>query len=427
MKCPKCHYLSFEPEPRCKHCGYDLSIADADLAVAPVDTTSAPLDLRLRDDVDLPAPAAAVRAAAPARASSYAGASVTMPLRSAPSAVALADPPAPRPVARAADRAVASADGRTPSRVETPRPAASTTPRTVTPAARPAPPAAPVTTELPLFVKDLAASDHVVESPIAAPGPLSKSLESASFEPAPAAAAVAAPLVAAASAPSTLTDTAELDAPLVHAEADEPIDVPIAPPPLAVRRRAPDSAPQRARVKSEPARKLGPFDRDLLEDLQRIEAEAARRAQPAPTAGDALSGVDTRRLGAAAIDAAVLGGIGVAGFWLTLRWCDLSLGQAGVLPIAPLVAFFVLIALGYLLMFTAAGGQTIGKMVLGLRVVGDLPDDETADRPSLRQACYRALLTVPSVFALGIGFVPALFGKGLAVHDRLAHTRVVRA
>ena len=24
MKCPKCHYLSFEPEPRCRNCGYDL-------------------------------------------------------------------------------------------------------------------------------------------------------------------------------------------------------------------------------------------------------------------------------------------------------------------------------------------------------------------------------------------------------------------
>jgi uncharacterized RDD family membrane protein YckC len=31
------------------------------------------------------------------------------------------------------------------------------------------------------------------------------------------------------------------------------------------------------------------------------------------------------------------------------------------------------------------------------------------------------------VFALGLGFLPGLFGQGLAVHDRLAHTRVVRA
>ncbi|HET9372178.1 MAG TPA: hypothetical protein VFO19_18080, partial [Vicinamibacterales bacterium] len=24
MRCPKCHYLSFEPEPRCRNCGFDL-------------------------------------------------------------------------------------------------------------------------------------------------------------------------------------------------------------------------------------------------------------------------------------------------------------------------------------------------------------------------------------------------------------------
>ena len=30
MKCPKCHYLSFEPEPRCRNCGYDLATPDAD-------------------------------------------------------------------------------------------------------------------------------------------------------------------------------------------------------------------------------------------------------------------------------------------------------------------------------------------------------------------------------------------------------------
>ena len=36
MKCPKCHYLSFEPEPRCRNCGYDLSLsppADLDLQI----------------------------------------------------------------------------------------------------------------------------------------------------------------------------------------------------------------------------------------------------------------------------------------------------------------------------------------------------------------------------------------------------------
>ena len=33
MRCPKCHYLSFDPEPRCKNCGYDLEVADSELAL----------------------------------------------------------------------------------------------------------------------------------------------------------------------------------------------------------------------------------------------------------------------------------------------------------------------------------------------------------------------------------------------------------
>jgi hypothetical protein len=39
----------------------------------------------------------------------------------------------------------------------------------------------------------------------------------------------------------------------------------------------------------------------------------------------------------------------------------------------------------------------------------------------------RALFTLPSVLVAGAGFLPALMGEERAVHDRLAHTRVVRA
>src|SRR5687768_12347562 len=28
MRCTKCHYLSFEPEPRCRNCGHDLSLEE---------------------------------------------------------------------------------------------------------------------------------------------------------------------------------------------------------------------------------------------------------------------------------------------------------------------------------------------------------------------------------------------------------------
>lgn len=47
MKCPKCHYLSFEPSPRCRNCGFDLGIADVEVAIRP-DVPEAPAaDLEL--------------------------------------------------------------------------------------------------------------------------------------------------------------------------------------------------------------------------------------------------------------------------------------------------------------------------------------------------------------------------------------------
>src|SRR4029453_14289196 len=49
MRCPKCHYLSFEPEPRCRNCGFDLAMPEADLAIKPADEAPVPLaDLALR-------------------------------------------------------------------------------------------------------------------------------------------------------------------------------------------------------------------------------------------------------------------------------------------------------------------------------------------------------------------------------------------
>jgi uncharacterized RDD family membrane protein YckC len=213
---------------------------------------------------------------------------------------------------------------------------------------------------------------------------------------------------------------------------DEPlVKVPAEPrPPLAVRKPAPDTAPRRRSSLPPPPRKLGPLHHDLLEDLQRIEQQerkaasadariAARRGHHGDPAG-AWS-----RLSAAAIDAAVVGGMSAGVLAITLRWLDLPVTEAWMLPVVPTVAFLLLVGLGYLLMFTAAGGQTIGKMITGIRVVSDDPDTEEA--LSVRQALYREILTVPSVLMLGAGFLPGLVGDRRALHDRLAHTLVIRA
>jgi uncharacterized RDD family membrane protein YckC len=200
--------------------------------------------------------------------------------------------------------------------------------------------------------------------------------------------------------------------------------------PLAVRRSATETPAPKPKT-ALTSRKLGPLDRDLIEDLQRIEKlerrEAASEARAvaremAEAAGDVGPG---KRLAAAVVDAVFLGGLSVALVWITLRWCDLNMTQLAEIPIWALVTFLVLVDVGYQLLFTAAGGQTIGKMLLGIRVIGD--DRSSGHSPDVAQAFARALLTLPSVLALGLGFLPALVGDHRALHDRLAHTRVVRA
>jgi uncharacterized RDD family membrane protein YckC len=79
--------------------------------------------------------------------------------------------------------------------------------------------------------------------------------------------------------------------------------------------------------------------------------------------------------------------------------------------------------IGYLVAFTA-GGQTLGKMAAGIRVVA-----EEADSPlDLGRAVLRTLLWFVLAIPAGLGFASALFNREhRGLHDRFAGTRVVRA
>ena len=103
---------------------------------------------------------------------------------------------------------------------------------------------------------------------------------------------------------------------------------------------------------------------------------------------------------------------------VSLTWSDWQL-----LSPLPLLAFLALIKFAYFSAFTALGGQTIGKMAMHIRVVSEqnrLVDPAHAVRRSLAGAL--------SLLTLGIGFLPALVTtERRALHDRLAHTRVVTA
>ena len=333
MRCPKCHYLSFDPEPRCRNCGYGLSLEDADVLI--------------REDVDVPA--------APFADVSLRSASIE------PVA------PTPPPFATFAPESSISGDVTPEERAVVLPPARS----------RPAP-----TTELPLFVKGMSG---------------------------------------AAAAPARI-----IDEPLLQ-WSEEPR------PPLAVRRKIQEPpAPKPVRpAASQVPRAKGPLDRDLLADLQKVDAlsdfenSARRGAAESPMVRPVGPGP---RLVAAAIDGVLLLSMSVGVMWLTLRWCGLPLDRALMLPVLiPTSVFLSLLGVGYLVMFNAAGGQTIGKMAVGLRVVREITPLDAGGPVSFGQAMLRAVLTLPSVLAAGAGFLPALIGDERAVHDRLAHTRVIRA
>ncbi len=301
MRCPKCQYIGFDDGDRCRNCGYDFSLVQAD----------APLDLPMRQD-------------------EAAGPLVDLGLRASRRSAT----PAPRP------------------RVDTG--GAQSLRRSVTPGAF----------DLPLFK---GGDDDDT------------------------------PLVR-----TTLTPRA----------------------PLAVRRTAPVTPRPRVHpaVVEEPALEFPAADPPALD----YEHEAAEPAvDEEPRADDAMvTASPATRLAGAAIDALLLGGIDAAVLFLTLRLCGLEVSEIGAVPLVPMAAFLALMNGGYLVIFTASGGRTIGKMLAGTRVV---PGDGTA-RVSFGTASIRAAACLLSVLPVGLGFGMALVRPdGRALHDAIADTRVIHA
>ena len=126
------------------------------------------------------------------------------------------------------------------------------------------------------------------------------------------------------------------------------------------------------------------------------------------------------RAAAAGCDLALLTALDALVVWLTLRLTGLDLQSLGGRPLPPLVAFLCLLDAGYVAGLTAAGGQTIGKMALGLRVA-----DADGGPVSLPRALVRTFWTPVSV-PLGVVWL-CLGRKERALHDALSGTRVLAA
>jgi len=210
---------------------------------------------------------------------------------------------------------------------------------------------------------------------------------------------------------------------------DEPlIKLPAAPrAPLAVRR-----TPDQPRVRPSSLHpESSPFALEFAEDPPEApEPELRRPKQPVVVPARAVvhervahePAVSSlaRRAAAGLTDHLILLGIDLVVLYSTLRMAGLTMGDWQLLPAVPMLGFLLLLKLSYFGAFTAACGQTIGKMAAQIRVVAeDAPLD-----PS--RAIRRTLLSAVSLLAVGLGFIPALIDPDhRALHDRMARTRVV--
>lgn len=363
MKCPKCNYLGFETGDRCKNCGYDFSLlsiaesAPADYEIHPPAIDDVPV--HVVDDID----------------------------------------PQDDPWIGDKDPVLIKHDPALNIRGE-------------------------IDDSLGNGLVMLLASETLVESrePISQVAPHVFSQEPVEEPDTP---TPIAPFLSAMSLPSSSNERGLPLFKRAQEETDEPlIKLPLAPrPPLAVR-RTPDTPRLRAvpRPVSPPASVPLQFS-DEGTDRPPAPAQPQNSA-PAERVRSTLLTEESRagsRLAAVFIDYLILFGIDAAVVYFTLRIAGLSMQELTALPLAPMVAFLGLLKVSYFCVFTAVGGQTIGKMAVGTCVVSD--NGEPLD-PT--QALRRTSAGIVSFLLLGLGFIPALFGDNRALHDRLAGTRVVR-
>jgi uncharacterized RDD family membrane protein YckC len=212
---------------------------------------------------------------------------------------------------------------------------------------------------------------------------------------------------------------------------DDPDDIPLialptAPrPPLSVRRPA-----ETPRLRAVPKTTSAPAPTlDFHEEARTQPRQEEVDDEPPPRvrvgqrripAGDGVRRIGGRRLAAALIDHTILFAIDAIVLYFTARMAGLGQTELHLLPIVPMAVFLGLLKVSYFTAFTAIGGQTIGKMAVGIKVIAESGTMDSA------VAIRRTLAGVLSLLPVGLGFLPAFFGDDRrALHDRLTGTRVV--
>jgi uncharacterized RDD family membrane protein YckC len=200
---------------------------------------------------------------------------------------------------------------------------------------------------------------------------------------------------------STRLSEAELaDLPLRAPETEKPIDRAVAEATPPLRRGVPS------------------LDDDVFLGEADTEVELAPpAAEPAPLERPARA---AERARAAALDALLFAALSAFVVYFTGR-----AARVGLTALAPswpaLASYLALLALFYAGYFTGTTGQTPGKLVTGLRVVGP-----TGRPPGYLRAMARALVGLLGTGLAGLGLLPMAFDPAArTLHDRLFRTRVV--
>jgi uncharacterized RDD family membrane protein YckC len=205
---------------------------------------------------------------------------------------------------------------------------------------------------------------------------------------------------------------------------DVPLITRASPPrtPLAVRRATPEVPRLRGADVRTASLDLVLPEVEVRPTLGRRTVAHAQEIQPAPTHAAEPAGVFPRVL-AALVDVVVLAGIDVVVVYFTMQISGVTLDELSILPKVPLLAFILVQNVGYFVAFTA-GGQTLGQMLFGIKVVSD----DAGRSPDLAHAALRTVVWTALTVPAGLGLVPALFSSDhRGLHDRCAGTRVVRA
>lgn len=205
---------------------------------------------------------------------------------------------------------------------------------------------------------------------------------------------------------------------------DVPLITKASPPrqPLAVRRATPEvprlrSDAPRTPTLREPELEM-PFEEPVVSPA--VRAHDPEDAPSVPTVYEP-AGLGAR-FAAAVVDLVLLAAVDVVVIYFTIQICGLTTTELDRLPVVPLLTFLVVQNGGYLVAFTA-GGQTIGKMLTGIRVIASEPGQPLDLGRALQRTLLWAFMALPG----GLGLLSALLTpdrRGL--HDRLSGTRVIR-